>query len=150
MSIFTNAKVMTVQKTHAGRVTVVCANKSCRKSFTARAADRARGWGKFCSKSCKAIKQEARTGQFSSYLQGQHSEEGSNRWIDENGNRCSRRFDRTGNSIVSTVDEMTGHVSNEEFDRHGLSRGFQMSAEDLSYGGYGDADADTPFGDGKY
>lgn len=29
----------------------------CKQPFTARTADRARGWAKFCSKSCKAIKQ---------------------------------------------------------------------------------------------
>jgi len=29
--------------------------KSCKRDFTARTADRARGWALFCSKSCKAI-----------------------------------------------------------------------------------------------
>ena len=29
----------------------------CREKFFVRVADRKRGWGKFCSKSCKAIKQ---------------------------------------------------------------------------------------------
>lgn len=29
----------------------------CKELFTARVADRKRGWGKFCCKSCKAIKQ---------------------------------------------------------------------------------------------
>lgn len=38
-------------------VKVKCANKKCGKEFEARAADVNRGWGKFCSKSCKAIKQ---------------------------------------------------------------------------------------------
>lgn len=38
--------------------------KTCRKPFIARVADVKRGWAKFCSKSCKAIKQEARTGQY--------------------------------------------------------------------------------------
>ena len=38
-------------------VTVICGNKCCKKPFEARAADVARGWGKFCSKSCKAKKQ---------------------------------------------------------------------------------------------
>lgn len=41
-------------------VTVKC---RCGEMFIARVADRKRGWGKFCSKSCKAIKQEQRTGQ---------------------------------------------------------------------------------------
>ena len=39
----------------------------CGDPFTARVADRNRGWARFCSKSCKAIKQEARTGQYAAY-----------------------------------------------------------------------------------
>ena len=42
--------------------------KCCGKEFTAREADVKRGWAKFCSKSCKAKKQEAKTGQHS-YIQ---------------------------------------------------------------------------------
>ena len=30
----------------------------CAETFTARTADRKRGWGKFCSKSCKSSKQK--------------------------------------------------------------------------------------------
>ena len=36
--------------------------KTCRCDFTARIVDRARGWARYCSKSCKAIKQTRRTG----------------------------------------------------------------------------------------
>jgi len=36
--------------------------KRCQKPFTARTADRARGWAQFCSKSCKAIRQVQRGG----------------------------------------------------------------------------------------
>jgi hypothetical protein len=43
--------------THA---TYTC--KCCKQPFTARVADRKRGWARFCSKSCKAIKQTQRTG----------------------------------------------------------------------------------------
>lgn len=39
----------------------------CQGLFTARTADRNRGWARFCSKSCKAIKQEQRTGQYAAY-----------------------------------------------------------------------------------
>lgn len=39
----------------------------CGNPFTARTADRKRGWARFCSKSCKAIKQEQRTGQYAAY-----------------------------------------------------------------------------------
>jgi len=55
----------------ATMVKVKCANKSCGCEFMARLADRKRGWGKFCSKSCKAVKQERRTGNYKRYLQSQ-------------------------------------------------------------------------------
>lgn len=42
--------------------------KCCRSTFWARAADVKRGWGLYCSKSCKAIKQEAQTGQYRAHL----------------------------------------------------------------------------------
>jgi len=41
-------------------VTVKCAR--CNDPFVARVADRKRGWGLYCSKSCKAIRQTQRTG----------------------------------------------------------------------------------------
>jgi hypothetical protein len=41
----------------------------CRKPFQARKADVNRGWGRFCSKSCKANKQEKRTGQHAAYVE---------------------------------------------------------------------------------
>lgn len=44
------------------RIEVSC--KNCGAAFTARTADRARGWARFCSKSCKAKKQEKCTGQY--------------------------------------------------------------------------------------
>lgn len=45
-----------------------CANKKCGATFTARSADVARGWARFCSKSCKATVQERRTHQHRDYL----------------------------------------------------------------------------------
>lgn len=42
----------------------------CGAKFKARTADVKRGWGKFCSKRCKAREQEARTnGQYKRYQQ---------------------------------------------------------------------------------
>ncbi len=41
---------------------------SCKQPFTARTADRKRGWARFCSKSCKARRQEARTGQYRAHI----------------------------------------------------------------------------------
>ena len=49
------------------KVIVKC--KQCRDPFEARVADRKRGWAKFCSKRCKAIHQERRTGQYARYRQ---------------------------------------------------------------------------------
>jgi len=50
--------------------------------FMARVADRKRGWGKFCSKSCKATKQEYITGQYKSYLRGNYGSSGKMSKID--------------------------------------------------------------------
>ena len=48
---------------------------SCGDTFTARVADRKRGWAKFCSKSCKATEQEKRTGQYAAHQTRQSSSE---------------------------------------------------------------------------
>ncbi len=50
-----------------GKTTVVKC-KFCKEEFTARVADRKRGWAKFCSKSCKAKHQERKTGQYKKYI----------------------------------------------------------------------------------
>lgn len=42
--------------------------KCCGMPFIARVADRERGWARFCSKSCKASRQERRTGQYQDFL----------------------------------------------------------------------------------
>lgn len=47
--------------------------KWCKTPFMARTADVKRGWGKFCSKSCKANQQEKRTGQNARYKEYQNS-----------------------------------------------------------------------------
>ncbi len=36
----------------------------CKGPFTARVADRKRGWALYCCKSCKAMRQEKNTGQY--------------------------------------------------------------------------------------
>lgn len=46
--------------TRGAKITVKC--QCCKQNFEARAADRKRGWARFCSKSCKAIRQTQRTG----------------------------------------------------------------------------------------
>lgn len=42
--------------------TIIAKCLRCKKPFAARVADRKRGWGRFCSKSCKAIRQTQQTG----------------------------------------------------------------------------------------
>ena len=42
----------------AAMIEVVCANPSCKIKFQARVADRARGWGLYHNKRCKAIVQD--------------------------------------------------------------------------------------------
>lgn len=49
--------------------TVVRKCQCCGVEFTARSADVRRGWARFCSKSCKAVKQEQRTGQHRAHQQ---------------------------------------------------------------------------------
>ena len=41
----------------------------------ARTADVKRGWAKFCSKSCKAFRQEQRTGQHAAFRHREHCRE---------------------------------------------------------------------------
>ncbi len=48
---------------------------SCGGDFTARTADRARGWARFCSMRCKATKQEACTGQHRAHIARQQDDE---------------------------------------------------------------------------
>lgn len=112
--------------------TYQCANKGCGKPFEARAADRKRGWARFCSKRCKAVEQEKRTGQYAAHNNNERNYRGSG-------------VDR------KTYEHYQGeHGGTPQFNRRGEFDGFVMSQEDLSYGGYGDSDGDTPFGEGKW
>jgi hypothetical protein len=91
----------------------ICENKRCGKSFTARAADVARGWGRFCSKSCKASEQESRTHQHRNFLRGythgRPSRETVNAYEREYGGIAC--FDNRG-EYVGFMD----HFSNEDHD----------------------------------
>ncbi len=58
--------------------------KNCRSEFTARTADRARGWALYCSKACKAREQERRTGQHHAH-QYRSEFSGSILHLDRNG-----------------------------------------------------------------
>jgi hypothetical protein len=55
-------------------LTCTCKCRNCGNMFTARVVDRKRGWAKFCSKSCKAQRQEKQTGQFRGLLQRQRDD----------------------------------------------------------------------------
>lgn len=47
-------------------ILVHCAQCGC--EFSARKADRNRGWARYCLKRCKAVKQERRTHQYAALL----------------------------------------------------------------------------------
>lgn len=57
-------------KCRGKKITVKC--KNCGKSFEVRVSDVKRGWGKYCSKSCKAKYQEKKTGQYKDYINRNH------------------------------------------------------------------------------
>lgn len=42
-------------------ITKACEHAPCSKQFTTRVADHKRGWGRYCSKSCKALAQAERS-----------------------------------------------------------------------------------------
>jgi hypothetical protein len=98
----------------------------CGTVFEARTADVKRGWGKFCSKSCKATQQVKRLGSGSYY------------------NYRNSGVDR--DTYLADKREFGG---TPQYSRSGHYEGFTMSPEELASGGYGDADWNTPFGDGK-
>ena len=50
--------------------------RRCRAKFLARASDVKRGWGLYCSKSCKAIRQEARHGYYQAHQERRDGHEG--------------------------------------------------------------------------
>lgn len=64
----TNKPYVMVQAADAKTGMQSCTCAWCGKPFKARAADIKRGWGKFCSKSCKASKQEKSTGQYRAHI----------------------------------------------------------------------------------
>lgn len=49
----------------------------CGKLHEVRVADLNRGWGRFCSKRCKAMKQEKRTGQNAAYQERREHDDDS-------------------------------------------------------------------------
>ena len=70
-------------------MTMVDRKCRCGVTFKARAADIRRGWGKFCSKRCKAVEQERRTGQHTAFIHGQS----------QHTRRDGAVFDRRGDMV---------------------------------------------------
>ena len=109
--------------------TYICKNKSCKKPFVARVADRNRGWALYCSKTCKAVVQEKRTGQYKDYLYG---------------NAPRSRLDRIAKKVGAPSTEMFINDSREyggipQYDSNGEYIGhIKTSFEDDS--DYGDDD----------
>lgn len=74
----------------ATMVKVKC--KCCKTEFEARQADVNRGWGKFCSKSCKAKEQEKRTGQYARYLDGKPAKPSKSKTRKRHDGRSPMKF----------------------------------------------------------
>lgn len=96
-------------------VQVTCANKSCKLPFTARVADRKRGWGRFCSKNCKASEQTRRTGVSGPYMTGAARTGGDLLQLIE---RKERMITVDQDHFIPDIhdDGMDGHFSNEDHD----------------------------------
>jgi len=92
-----------------------CKNKSCGKAFNARTADVARGWAKFCSKSCKAVQQERRTGQYGNYLHSGVSREKYQHYAREYGG--IPQFDRRGEYAGFVVAGGFDNTEHQDRDR---------------------------------
>lgn len=74
--------------------------KRCGDLFMARVADVKRGWGNFCSKSCKAIKQEQQTGQYAHLLTSQSDHESDDDDVDWEGGGFFDYKDVSGNTGI--------------------------------------------------
>lgn len=85
---------MNATRTQRG-VTATYKCKCCGDPFVARVADRKRGWARFCSKSCKAIRQTKRTG----IAHGGRRYLPNGGWITPSG----EEFDRYGCSVGFTM-----------------------------------------------
>ena len=84
------------------------------------------------SKSCKAVKQEQRTGQYAAHK-----------------NKVAQKLHPyVDNEVYLEHQREYGGIPH--FNRRGEYEGFTMTPEDLSYGGYNNAGPDDPFGDGKW
>lgn len=90
----------------AAMTQIICACGCGRKKMV-RTADVKRGWGKYFSKSCKAKKQERKTGQCAAYYRRQNNYNGSG--VDRN---TYMRYQREHGGIP-------------EFNRNGEYVGFQ-------------------------
>ena len=93
----------------AAMVQVTCGNTKCKKPFKARAADVARGWGKFCSKSCKATKQGRLP----------MSQETRKMWRDHN-RECAGSVWEQMDEHEAILDEM-GETADDKWGDSGLS-----------------------------
>jgi len=92
------------------KVRVVC---RCGVVFYPRAADVARGWGKFHSKSCKAKEQEGRTGQHAAHIHRQASSV-DHPFAHHRGNFADPHFDKYGNDRDIEFDLDNEPFSNED------------------------------------
>lgn len=102
--------------------------KCCGEPFVARTADRKRGWAKFCSKKCKAVRQSARIGNPVTNYRG------------------------SGVDRETYVHHAHKHGGVPHFDGRGGYIGSSFNEAELAGGGYGDSDPNdgAAVGSGKW
>lgn len=112
--------------------TVSC--KCCKTNFQARTVDVKRGWGKFCSKSCKAKTQEKRTGQYANLIHGKRkSSKNTKKNYKRHDGVSPMKFKKCcqcGNAAVNGYHTTTGidWLCTYHFDRYDNSHPFSSDA----------------------
>ena len=94
----------------SGKVDVHC--KWCQVMFSARIADRKRGWARFCSKSCKASKQEF--GHNKEFWDKVNPKDGT-----QKKSPLNKYIQRLNESCDSGHDDHWGHFMASGYEGHG-------------------------------
>lgn len=91
--------------------------KCCGSEFEVRVADLKRGWGLYCSKSCKAIKQESKTHQFARLLDKPTKK---NKKIEKETDYATRLLRQSNIGRMFLYKEMFGGIAVENDDYEDL------------------------------
>jgi hypothetical protein len=115
--------------------------QSCNKDFAARPVDRARGWARFCSKSCKGIRQKQNGGTLP--RKAKHVAANKTRAANRNAGmtevqklraRAAGAARAQGVDIRTWLEYRHTYGGNPQFDRRGNYEGFSARfSEEVEY-----------------